>query len=157
AAAGPSVVFRSAKERPFAERKAILIQTDSESSFAPRKNALSRSERRLWIKRTPSRLSLRERTPIRGAKGDFGSNGLRVVFRSAKERPFAERKATLGQTRDLLPEVHPMNIRGAFWTIVLFSVVGFGVLLWGWRDYRDSVTASDEASEVNLADLEGGA
>ena len=34
-----------------------------------------------------------------------------------------------------------MNIRGAFWTIVLFGVVGFGVLLWGWRDYRDSVTA----------------
>ena len=69
------------------------------SSFAPRKNALSRSERRHCLslrERTPfrgakgdtTRLSLRERTPFRGAKGD-------TVFRSAKERPFAERKATV--------------------------------------------------------------
>src|SRR2546427_400446 len=63
----PPVVFRSATERPCAERKAT-----EESSFAPRKNALARSERQH-----------------------------RVVFRSAKERPVAERKATVLVARRL--------------------------------------------------------
>src|SRR5208282_4449309 len=83
-----SVVFRSAKECPFAERKATLLDlcrlslrertsfrgakgdtTRSLSSFAPRKDVLSRSERRHY--------------------------SISVVFRSAKGRSIAERKATL--------------------------------------------------------------
>src|SRR5437867_469598 len=59
----PIVAFRSAKGRPFAERKATI-------ACSPYSAPLSPLQRPIVALTAPhGRLSLRERTPFRGAKG----------------------------------------------------------------------------------------